>query len=266
MSLYLGKQDPTYDSRDRLYADVRPKSLSIRVPNPGGGYGMDFGASGWLMLGNGPDDSVFKGFDGCGNCAWAGPGHEHMESNHNAGDPVPPFSGKTIVSQYSEYSGYDAKTGENDSGSNVREVLNWRQKTGLLDDNGKAHKIGPYVALEPGNAQQIWEALYLFEAVGIGIQFPQSAMDQTNAGQMWSVVPGTQIEGGHYIPLFGHPSHDVWTCVTWGQRQTMTQQFLIKYCDEAWAWIDPERYNKVTGETLEHQKDADLEKYLSQLA
>lgn len=263
----LGKRAASYDKRDIRFADVRPSGLALpKIPKPGGGYGMDFGATGWLMLGNGPDDSVFPGYRGCGDCAWAGPAHEEMEVAKNAGRPVPKFSGKTIVQQYSEYSGYDPQSGNNDDGSDVREVLNWRQSKGLLDDSGNAYKIGTYVALEPGNVTQLWEALWLFENVGIGVHFPGSAMDQTNSNQMWSVVPGAQIEGGHYVPLVGHPSDQVWTCVTWGMRQTMTQQWLTTYCEEAWAYIDPERYNQVTGETPQRWKDADLEKYISQVA
>lgn len=59
---------------------------------------------------------------------------------------------------------------------------------------------------------------------------------------------------------------NVWTCVTWAKRQTMTPQFLTTYCDEAWAYIDPERYNVVTGETLQSFTDADLQKYITVLS
>lgn len=263
MTLQLGKQPASYDSRDLRYADVRTTLSLPPIPPPGGGYGMDFGADGWLMLGNGPDDSVFSGFQGCGDCAWAGPAHEVMESCKNAGRAVPQFSGKTVVDQYAQYSGYDPQTGAGDNGSNVREVLAWRQKTGLLDDSGTAHKIGTYVALEPGNLDQLWEALYLFDVVGIGINFPVSAMDQINAGQIWSVVPGAKIDGGHYIPIVGHPSPGIWTCVTWGQRQPMTTQFLTTYCDEAWAWLDPERYSQATGETPQGFTAEQMQQYMT---
>ncbi len=48
-------------------------------------------------------------------------------------------------------------------------------------------------------------------------------MDQLNAGQVWPVVPGTQIEGGQYVPLVGHAIPGIWTCVTRGH--TMAAQF-----------------------------------------
>ena len=80
--------------------------------------------------------------------------------------------------------------------------------------------------------------MYLFGAVGIGIQFPRSAMDQFDAGQPWSVIANDPIDGGHYVPLIAkrdqpglrqlgpHPADDV--------------DFYQKYCDEAWAIISPE--------------------------
>ncbi len=119
--------------------------------------------------------------------------------------------------------------------------MKYRKSTGLIDANSNRHKIGAYLALEPGNTDHLLAALYLFGAVGIGIQFPNSAMDQFNAGKPWSVVQGAQIEGGHYIPLVAHRTY--LECVTWGRIQYMTMQFYQKYCDEAWAILSPEMLN-----------------------
>lgn len=270
---HLGKNAAAYVPGALRYTDVRPvdldaTSLPTLTKKFGGGYGTDF--SDWLMLGNGPcdDGSITSGYaeNGAGDCAWAGPAHEEMESAHNAGRTVPKFTCANILDQYAAYLGLKDHTQlneNNDGGSNVHDVLTHRQQVGLKDVDGNAYKIGPFVQLETGNLDQYWEALYLFENVGIGIQFPESADEQFGNGQAWSVVPGAQIVGGHYIPLVGHPAKNTWTCVTWAKRQPMTQQFVTKYVDEAWAYIDPERYNSVTGETLENYKDADLEKYIS---
>ena len=123
-------------------------------------------------------------------------------------------------------------------GDSVRQALKYRQNTGLIDAAGKRHKIGAYLALEPGNVDHLLEALYLFGVVGIGMQFPASAMDQFDAGKPWSVVAGTQIDGGHYVPFVAKRAN--FDCVTWGRLQQMTAQFYTKYCDEAWAILSPE--------------------------
>ena len=85
----------------------------------------------------------------------------------------------------------------------MQAAASYRRKTGVIDTKGKRHKIVAYLALTKGNLDQHVSAAYLFGAVGVGIQFPASAMDQFNAGKPWDVVSGAKIEGGHYIPLVG---------------------------------------------------------------
>ena len=74
-------------------------------------------------------------------------------------------------------------------------------------------------------------------------------MTQFNAGKPWSVVAGSQIEGGHYVPVVGRRSGYV-EVVTWGKTQRCTASFLKAYCDEAWAIVSPEILN-ATGKTPE---------------
>jgi len=40
----------------------------------------------------------------------------------------------------------------------------------------------------------------------------------------------------------------------------------VLYCHGVWAWIDPERYSQVTGQTPQGLRDVDLEKYLTAVA
>lgn len=268
--LYLGKQPAKpVDSSHALWAELRkPLIAAGTIPKIPAvfGHGNDFTGQGWLMLGNGPDDTVFPGFGGCGDCAWAGPGHAEMESASNAKRPIPPFSGKTIVAQYSAYSGYDPQTGDNDNGSDPQAVLQWRQTTGLLDDNGVAYKIGATVAATPGDLTHLWEIAYLFEDAGIGINVQQAQEDQFNAGQPWDYVPGSQIVGGHWIEVVGRPSATHGRLVTWAEAILFTLKFYENLNDETFGWVDPERYNQVTGETLEHHTNADIEKYITLIA
>jgi len=271
----LGKRPFVPDPRDLKYADVRPKALPP-IPAPHGGFGGAFpaGGMGWRMLGNGPcdDGSVppsWYAAQGAGDCAWAAPGHEEMEAAINAKRPVPVFTSLNILNQYAQYlglSGAEALNENNDDGSNIRDVLKWRQKTGLLDAAGTAHKIGTYISVDATDQQELWEGLWLFECVDIGINFPESAMTQFDNGEPWSVISGSALIGGHCIPLVGHPVEDTWTCVTWAKRQVMTANFLATYCDEAWAYIDPARYNAITGLTLEGYDAAELTAYLPLLA
>jgi hypothetical protein len=229
--LRLGKRSATDDARDLLFTKYVD---ATQIPSPPAefGHGDLFPPKGWGMLGN----------DEWGDCAWAGPAHETMLLTKEGGKPAA-FTTAGVLSDYSAGTGFDPKAGPpgnnpTDQGSNVRDVLNYRRKTGIVDAHDSRHKIGAFVKLETGNLAHVYQALYLFQAVGIGLQMPTTAMSQFNEGQPWSVVDGAKIEGGHYVCCVGkHQNIDL---VTWGALQQMTVGFFEKYCDEAWAYISTE--------------------------
>lgn len=235
MNLKLGKKPATRDRRDLLFADYRTAALkeapvgfdhTPRVTQP------------WGMLGN----------DSAGDCAIAGPAHETMLLNAEAGTQIP-FTTQGVLAIYSAITGYNPNDPNTDQGSNVRDVLNYRAQTGFKDADGNIHKIGAYVALTAGNWAELLQALLVFETVGIGIQVPQSAMEQFQAGQPWTVVQNSPIEGGHYVPVVARPNEDIVKVVTWGALQEMTAEFYRTYCDEAWCYISVE--DLTSGKTLD---------------
>jgi hypothetical protein len=230
-ALKLGKHPATEDPRDLLFSKyVKPRE--IPAPPEQFGHEMLFAPKAWGMLGN----------DNWGDCAWAGPAHETMLLTAEGGKPVQ-FTEAAVLSDYAAGTGFDPNAGSpgqnpTDRGSNVRNVLKYRVKTGIVDAAGKRHQIGAYVKLKPKDLTEIYQAMYIFQAVGIGIEFPSSAMDQFHNGRPWSVVPGAKIEGGHYVPCVAKRANiDV---VTWGALQPMTVEFFETYCDEAWAYISTE--------------------------
>lgn len=228
--LRLGKRPATPDRRDLLFANYRESPIGLPKT-----FGYGHLVKDWQMLGNGPDPQMPASFKGAGDCYWAGTAHQVMVWAAAAGAKVPTFKTVDVLAAYAS-TGYDPRTGAGDNGTDVRKGLGYVQKTGLVDASGVRHKIGAYVALEPGNLTQLREALYLFGAVGIGIQFPSYAEDQFAAGKSWSYRSGGSIEGGHYIPVVLNPLQ----VVTWGQLQKMTASFYSHLCDEAWAIISPD--------------------------
>lgn len=228
--LKLGKKPATHDDRDLLFA----KYATAQLPTPPAEFGHEtlYGAKAWGMLGN----------DQWGDCAWAGPAHETMILTTEGAKPAT-FTTESVLSDYSAGTGFDPNAGPSgsnptDQGSEVRDVLKYRAKTGIVDGAGARHKVGAYVKLNQKDLDQVLQAAYVFEVVGLGIEFPGSAMDQFNEGKPWDVVKGAQIEGGHYIPLVAHREN--LEVITWGALQQMTPAFLAKYCDEAWAYISLE--------------------------
>jgi hypothetical protein len=199
------------------------------LPTPPDSFGHEqvIAAKAWGMLGN----------DDYGDCVWAGAAHETMLWNTER-DKTISFDETHVLSDYSKVTGFDPKDPHTDQGTDMQAAASYRRKTGVVDGAGKRHKVAAYLAITPGDVQQHLIALYVFGVVGIGINFPGSAMDQFNAGQPWHVVAGAKIEGGHYIPLVA--KRDNLDVITWGQIQEMTPAFLEKYNDESIAYISRE--------------------------
>jgi hypothetical protein len=224
----LGKCPATFDRRDLKFVDFVASGALPRHPARFG-HEDTISAAGWGMLGN----------DEHGDCVFAGAAHEHMLWEREGGVINPPtFSARNVLADYGAVTGFDPATGDNDNGTITRDAMAFRRKTGVADATGYRHKIGAYLALDPGNWDHLLEAVFLFGIVGIGIEFPGSAMKQFDAGHPWDVVKGARVEGGHYIPLVAKRGRLV--CVTWGKTQEMTRRFYTRYCDEAWAIVSPE--------------------------
>lgn len=192
------------------------------------GHDALIGARQWGMLAN----------DRYGDCVWAGAAHETMMLAREAGVTVA-FSDAGVLGDYTAVTGFDPANPETDQGTDMQQAAEYRRSTGVIDAQGTRHKIAAYLALEPGNVEHLYQATYLFGVAGIGLQLPSSALAQSKHGEVWSVVDGAPIEGGHYVPLVGRRA-DGLHVVSWGVVQVMTEAFLQQYCDEAIAYVSLE--------------------------
>jgi hypothetical protein len=230
--LKLGKLPASPDHRDFLFAKyAKPANL----PKPPAHFGHEtlFPPKAWGMLGN----------DEWGDCALAGPAHETMLLTKEGHHPAA-FTTAGVLSDYSAVTGFKASAGPpdhnpTDKGASVRDVFGYRRTTGMLDAAGERHKIGAYLALDRTDVSEIYQAMYLFQVVGIGFVFPESAMSQFNEGKPWDVVPGAKVKGGHYVCAIAKRTNI--EVVTWGALQQMTEAFFRSYCDEAWTYVSHEQ-------------------------
>lgn len=237
--LHLGKKPATTDERDITFAALKLEVPTLPHPPARFGHGDLYHGDGWLMLGNGPDETVAPGFQGAGDCVFAGAAHETMLTNRLAGRQIN-FTGANVIADYSAVTGYVPGDETTDQGTEVRVALGYRRHVGIADAAGVRHKIGAYVRIDPKDYDQLMQAAYVFSAVGIGFEFPASAWDQFDKGQSWEPVPGAEILGGHYVPVVGRSSRSTAGVLSWARRQGMTRTFYEAYNDEAWAIVYPE--------------------------
>src|ERR1700747_42770 len=113
--LKLGKKPFVADDRDLKATDFLAATLPI-PPTPFG-HGTMF--TDWKMLGNGPDDTVEPGFQGAGDCVWAGAAHEHRLLEKLVGKLDLQITGKDVIADYSAATGYVLDDPSTDNGTDV---------------------------------------------------------------------------------------------------------------------------------------------------
>jgi hypothetical protein len=176
--------------------------------------------------------------DQLGCCCVAGAQHETMLFNAERNVPVA-FSDANTVANYRLLGGYNPADPSSDGGCDMLNAAEARRTTGIVDAAGTTHKIAAHVSLTPGNVGELRLAMWLFGAVGIGIEFPAFAQSTFNTGK-WDVqTTNTGIEGGHYISGVGY-HNGATDIVTWGRQISMTDAFYRQYNDESIAYLSEE--------------------------
>lgn len=174
-----------------------------------------------------------------GDCVLAGAAHETMiwagEGNH----PVE-FNTEAVESDYSALTGFDPQRPETDQGTDMQAAASYRRRIGVIDSHGHRHRVGAYVALTPGDPDELAAAVYIFGAAGVGLRFPDYAMQEFTDRKPWDTRHGVpKIVGGHYVPVVARRGGR-FCVVTWGRVQEMSAVFYRRYCDEALVYLSTE--------------------------
>lgn len=221
---------------------ARPGAVQLRfgsyfnaseLPKPPPVIGRPWMVRSWGMLGN----------DSIGDCVFAGAAHETMMLCADASSTVPTFTSKTTVADYSAVTGYNPDDPNSDVGTDAQVAAAYRQKVGVADILGARHKIDVYTAMRVGDMDELALAVYLLGIAGIGVLLPDSAETQFDHAEVWDVVPGAGVAGGHYICCIGRNSVGNFVVVTWGRLQAVTPRWLATYMDEGIAYLSRERLN-----------------------
>jgi hypothetical protein len=174
----------------------------------------------WPMLDN----------DRLGDCTCAGILHARQLWRAAAGVTYLPTNAE-VDALYQNF-GYDPADPSTDQGAVETDVLKFCQKTGFADGD----KLGPVVALDVGDSDQLRYTIWQLAVAYMGVALPISAQTQS----VWDVVklspkliaPGSW--GLHCIIAVDYGPEGVWV-VTWGKLMLMTWSFWAAYIDETYA-------------------------------
>jgi hypothetical protein len=207
------------------------------------------------------DTQVFAN-DNVGDCVIAQHAHQEYRFQYYQQNNQIKITDAEVLAQYYK------ETGGGDTGLDMLTSLNiWRQ-TGFLI-GGKLYKIHAFATVNWKNHNNVMLGCMLFNGVAFGMQVPQSAMDQTNASEPWTVVSNDGgIQGGHAVYKFKwlkitNLNEIGPVCLTWGIEQQMTWAFWDKYVDEAYVIIDERNSWIPTTDTTDPLDIAVLEAYLA---
>ena len=220
----LGKKPPKLDART---FKLERYLETANIPKPPDA--VDFGAKclPWPMFKN----------DTVGDCTCASAGHLVKAWTTYAGNPFT-ATDRQVLNMYSAISGYDQRTGANDDGAYMLDVLRYWRRTGLAD-----HRITAYMQFKLVG-WNLKHTIWLFGGAYLGLNLPLTAIEQI--GKYWGVPEGGPVGngapgtwGGHAVAATQYDKSGV-TIVTWGTTQRVTWEFLKVYCDEAYAILSPD--------------------------
>jgi hypothetical protein len=195
-------------------------------------YYSQFPAGSWGMLGN---DSV-------GDCVCAAAFHGQDVFEFYGQNVTPAFTTAEAISMYEAISGYNPNDPNSDVGATLQDGLGYWQKTGLA-----GYKIDAYAEIDYRNTALLQQCIADFGVAYLALEVPASAMQQFDAGQPWSVVRRSPIEGGHCVPAVGYDAQYLYV-ITWGAVQKVEWAFYAKYFEEAWVPISTD-WMEATGKT-----------------
>jgi hypothetical protein len=220
----LGRKAIKTDSRTLMLA----RYLTPGLPPPPPAADWTHGISGWGMMMN----------DALGDCTIAAAAHAVQVWTANAGN-ILTVDDPTVEKYYELWGGYVAGDPNTDTGGVELDVLNGWQKGGF-----DGHSLIAFADPEASDLVEIQQSIALFGGVYVGLSLPLTAQFQ----DVWDVVPngGSNAEkgswGGHavFIPKY---DQNGFTCITWGQLQTMTTAFWNEYVDEAHTLLGQDWFN-----------------------
>lgn len=165
------------------------------------------------------------------NCTIATAGHFIMAWTASNGKLFKP-SDEAIIHTYMAMTGYDPKTGENDTGLNSLDVLKYWRKYFI-----HGHKIFAFADIAWKKHDEVKQAIYLFGGCFAGLNLPKNCEDQYRwelpaTGAIGDFEVGSW--GGHAMYISGYSEHGL-KAVTWGKEKWMSWEYWDTYCDEAYA-------------------------------
>lgn len=145
-----------------------------------------------------------------------------------------------VLQMYEEATGYNPGDAPTDQGADEQSILKYLLNTGAPMNNEQRNKIQAFVEIDPTNIPDVQRAIYECGVAYIGINLPNSVMNNANdATKPWDVGGDESIAGGHAVVLVGYDTDaNLFKLISWGTMYHATEAFILKFCEEAYGMAD----------------------------
>jgi hypothetical protein len=179
------------------------------------------------------------GNDKWGDCVIAGEANHLLRLERIEQRRTVRMTDDTAVERYKALTGAQVPGDDKDEGLVVLDAMrDWRNSGWTI--NNRNYTIAAYGELKPGDRQQLRMASYTLHGVHLGFSLPISTQKM---GSVWDYTGQSGSEwrpgswGGHLV-FSKRFTADGLEILTWGEKVFVTNEFIEKYCDEAWAVVD----------------------------
>lgn len=218
MELKMGRRPAVFTRESLVSSHILARHLAELGPAPA--ISPDWVSA---VMKQSPDGWGMDGNDQYGDCVFADCAHQEQLRTANVGQIWIP-SVDDVLQLYSACTGFDPNDPSTDNGANEAAVIGYLTSTGWL-----GRKLDGHADIDPTNIDHMKWAVCIFGACRLGVNLPQSAMDQYRANQPWDVggdYGGDQAPiGGHDVCVVQYNTQYAYV-VTWGKLQPVT-----------WGWM-----------------------------
>ena len=182
--------------------------------------------------------------DKYGDCVFAMMANKIIHDTVHTGSIVIPTLDQ-VLEAYSAVTGFDRKTGLNDNGTVMTEAFEYWRTVGIA-----GHKILAWVQIDHRNLEHRALGCQWFGATMIGVQLPNSAMEQFDAGKSFRLTWANRgMAGGHAMlkPGYGREGENYVTWAKWDQKAAAS--WAHHYVDEEYVVISETWLDENTGKT-----------------
>jgi len=178
-----------------------------------------------------------------GDCVIAGEANQTLRLERIEAHRTVPLTDDDAIDRYKKLTGCVSPGDANDTGLEIIAAMrDWKNNGFYMNTRGRIFNIAAYGELDPQDQQITRAATFLLHGVQWGFWLPEAAKEMTKE-RVWDYNGETGPEwkpgswGGHcvYSKKFDEDSH---TVLTWGMEVAVSNAFIDRYADEAWAVVD----------------------------